>query len=135
MLTNNDLNRIKYDIANMLRHHNTFIGVKNIKQIAEQPNWNQLFNEIDGDIQYDTIHNIYVLIESDITNISASNAGDRFERKIVIKAPMIYKDVDGIIVDLVITDKSVIVYNDQEYRILGVDMFTGEYRITAHRFI
>lgn len=139
-ITTKDLEHMEKDIRNVISNSYTTIDIHNILPKEQQPNWNRLLREMDGDILYDIQLSIPCeIVGTDelnkyISNIEIISAGNKYNGTVMMNIPFKYHY--GYVVHVVnLKNDSIIKYNDELYRIISIHPKEFENCVLLHKMV
>ena len=114
MLTQYDINMMEDTVMDILESWGTKAKILIPKPEDQQPNWNPLMREYNGNIEYDIIDNVPAerleVVNEYHTNVNQTKAGVRSESSILYKFPSIFNGKP-----LIITPDMIFIFNDDIY--------------------
>lgn len=137
MLTQYDINMMEDTVMDILESWGTKAKILIPKPEDQQPNWNPLMREYNGNIEYDIIDNVPAerleVVNEYHTNVNQTKAGVRSESSILYKFPSIFNGKP-----LIITPDMIFIFNDnieQKYHINTIRKRIGETIVDVDLFV
>lgn len=125
------------DARHIIQEWAEYVTIKTILPKDQQPDWNPIMNEIVGDPRYDEQNNIpieKVMVYDNShhdSKVEVISAGDRYNHRICVNIPQKVKNQETKeLVDVMLNEDSIIVYNDIDYKVESLFAKIGEWTVT-----